>query len=75
MKKIILAIIIVIILLVSSFTAMAGPFSERRRQNRQERIIAALTRIKERMVERRGDDPENWPSGLVRLMSYYGLLR
>jgi len=75
MRKIVLATMVIIIILGSSFTVLARSLSESGNENAEERRLAALMRIKERLVERRGDDPSEWPPGLVESLIISGLLR
>lgn len=75
MKKILLATMVVIILLGSSFTVLAKPLSEKGNSNGEEKKLAALVKIKEKLIERKGYNPEDWPPGLSKLLFDYGLLR
>jgi type II secretory pathway pseudopilin PulG len=75
MKKIVLVTMVVIIILGSSFTVLARPLSKSGNENAEERKLDALMRIRDRLVERIGEDPSEWPPGLVESLIIYGLLR
>ena len=75
MKKILLVTTVVIILLGSTLTVLARPLSEGENSKGEDRRLAALMRIKDRLIEKRGYDPEDWPPGLAKLLFDYGLLR